>query len=616
MGPCFLLLLMMVGSAISQRPGIADSLINILIQMRQSNEEPRNERNILSEYDFIIVGAGTAGCVMANRLTEVENWKVLLLEAGREENFVMDIPIVANFLQFTEANWKYKTMPSSSACLGHTNKQCNFPRGKVMGGSSVLNYMIYSRGNRRDYDEWEKLGNTGWSYKDILPYFRKSEDTTIPNLTKDKTYHSTGGYLTVSYAPYRTPLAKAFIEAGLETGSKELDYNGEVQTGFSYLQATMKNGTRWSSSRAFLHPIRRRKNLHVKKMSMVTKILIDPKTLQAYGIEFIQNNRRYVVRARMEVIISAGAINSPQLLMVSGIGPKEHLTKMGIPVLQNLKVGFNLMDHIALGGLTFTVNQSVSLRTEHLLDDQNNFVEYLAYHKGPFSIPGGCEAVAFYDLQHPEDPDGYPDIELLFQGGSIVSEPTFRKNFGISDELFDAVYKPIENEHTWMILPMLLRPKSKGKIMLKDKNPLSKPLIYHNYYTEPEDMETMLRGIKKTLEIGNTKAFRRLGSKLHKIPIPACSRFGFGSDDYWRCASRQLTFTIYHQSGTCKMGPASDPEAVVNPRLQVYGVSRLRVVDASIIPYIPAGHTNAPTYMIAEKAADMIKEDWESKKTF
>ncbi|XP_063239099.1 glucose dehydrogenase [FAD, quinone]-like [Bacillus rossius redtenbacheri] len=602
--------LALVEQATPQLSLFGEALLKLVKEgVAQANNEPRDEANIYREYDFIVVGAGSAGCVVANRLTEVPDWTVLLIEAGREENYVMDIPIIANYLQFSEANWKYKTEPSETACLGHTNRRCNWPRGKVMGGCSVLNYMIYTRGNWRDYDNWRSMGNDGWGFDDVLPYFLKSEDNNIEGMEVDEEYHSKGGYLSVSNIPYRTALADGFIQAGLETGSRVVDYNSRTQVGFSYLQVNMKNGSRWSVARAFLHPIRHRKNLHVKKQSHVTRILIDPRTKVAYGVEFVNKRRTYTVMAKREVILSAGAVNSPQILMLSGIGPREHLRSLKIPVIKDLKVGYNLMDHIALGGLTFICN-GTSLRTYDLIGNSDNYVEYLAHNRGPFSIPGGCEALAFYDLQSPDATDGYPDMELLFQGGSIVSDPTLKMNFGISDDLFDKVYKDIENEDTWMVLPMLLRPKSRGRIMLKDKNPKHKPLIYANYYTAKEDLEIMVAGVKKAIELSRTEAMQRFGSRLHNNTIPGCAQFQFGSDEYWGCAARQLTFTIYHHSGTCKMGPGSDPTAVVDPRLRVHGIAGLRVVDASIMPVIPNCHTNAPTYMIAEKASDMIKEDW------
>lgn len=520
----------------------------------------------------------------------------------------MDMPILANYLQFTETNWKYKTEPSGRYCMGMDNGQCNYPRGKVMGGSSVLNYMIYTRGNHRDYDNWARMGNKGWSYREILPYFKKIENFSIPDF-ENNGYHGKNGYLSVDYAPYHTKIADAIIQAGLQNGLKYVDYNGPTQTGISRLQVSMRDGVRDSSSRAYLHPIRDRRNLHVTKLSMVSRIIINPTTMRVEGVEFVKSRSKHVVRASKEVIVSAGAINSPQLLMLSGIGPKKHLQHLGIPVLKNLRVGYNLMDHIALGGLTFLIDKPYSLRTEKMLN-RENLNMYLNHHKGPLSIPGGCEVLSFHDLQNPNDPDGYPDMELLYQGGSVVSDPLLRKDFGITDELFDAVYAPINDAESFMVFPMLMRPKSKGRIMLRDSNYKSKPYIFPNYFADPQDMKTIIGGVRLILNITSQPALKALGTRLHDIPIPTCAKYPFASDGYFACMAQHFTFTIYHQSGTCKMGPPGDRTAVVDPRLRVYGVKGLRVIDASVIPEIPAAHTNAPAYLIAEKGADMIKEDW------
>jgi choline dehydrogenase len=580
---------------------------------KHASEEPRDEINTILEYDFIIVGAGSAGCVVANRLTEVSECDVLLLEAGGEENYIMDIPILAPVMQFTDAKWNYKSMPSNKSCLGLTNRQCMFPRGKVMGGTSVLNFMVHTRGNRRDYDLWEGMGNTGWGYERVLPYFLRSEDIAIPELARNTNYHSTGGYLTVSYPPFHTPLAEAFLEAGKETGQRIIDYNAETQTGFSFLQTTTKNGTRCSASKAFLHPIRKRKNLHVKKRRQVTKILIDPSTKRAFGVEFIHNKKKYTVRARREVILAAGAINSPHLLMLSGIGPKKHLKDMNIPVIQDLKVGYNLMEHVGVIGLTFMVNQSVSLLFESLFENDKDLIEYFQYRTGPFSMTGGAEALTFFDSENPTHIDGYPDVELLFLGTSIGSLPAIRKVFGISDYVYELVYKPIEKQHSWMLVPIILRPKSRGRVKLSDNNPFHKPLIFPNFFEHTYDLEVLLKGVKKAVELSETNAFKKFGSKFHDTPVPGCESFVLRSDDYWRCMIRHLTLGLYHVSGTCKMGPVSDQEAVVDPRLRVHGINGLRVIDASVVPTIPSAHLNAPTIMIAEKGADLIKEDWGHK---
>ncbi|CAG9861253.1 unnamed protein product [Phyllotreta striolata] len=609
--PSIWFLLLTVITASLQQTNLLDGVIRVLVDGEdQFRREPKDmpQSKLLKEYDFVIVGAGTAGCVLANRLSENPDWTVLLIEAGRNENFMMDFPILASYLQFTDANWKYKTVPSNRYCLGLDNNQCNWPRGKVIGGSSVLNYMIYTRGNRRDYDHWAKLGNTGWSWDEVLPYFKKVETFTIKE-HMDPRWHSQNGLLTVSYSPGKTPIADAIINASMQIGIPNVDYNAATQIGVSRLQTSMKDGVRDSSSRAYLHPASKRTNLHVIKEAMASKILIDPSTKRAYGVEYYRGGKKQIIRAKKEVISSAGAINSPQLLMLSGIGPKKHLTSLGIKVISNLKVGYNLMDHVSTGGITFMIDKPYSILVERMFS-KKNLDSYLNHHQGPLTIAGGCEVLVFHDFTNPDDPDGYPEIELLYEAGSIVSDRTFQKNFGITDEIYDVVYRPIEHRDTFMVLPMLMRPKSKGKVMLKNANYKSKPLIYPNYYAYKEDMDVMLKGIRLALNISEQPALRAIGTKLHDIPIPQCSGHSFGSDAYYECMARHFTFTIYHQSGTCKMGPGGDQKAVVDPRLRVYGVNNLRVVDASIMPEIPAAHTNAPVYMIAEKGADMIKEDW------
>jgi choline dehydrogenase len=547
---------------------------------------------------------------VANRLTEVSGSDVLLIEAGGKENFVMDIPMVANLLPFIEANWKYRSVRSSNSCLSMENRQCMCHQGKVMGGTSTINFMIYTRGNKRNYDQWEEMGNTGWGYKDVLPFFLKHENMSIPELARDRKYHSTRGELTISYAPYRSSLADAFISGGKEMGYNIIDYNGETQNGFSYMQSTTRNGSRCSASRAFLHPIKNRKNFHVKKRSTVTKILIDPITKTAFGVEFVHGNRKYEVRARKEIILSAGAINSPQLLILSGIGPRKHLRDLNIPVIQDLKVGYNLMDHPAILSIPFILNQSVAYVIDDLANNRSALVDYLSYHQGPFSVPGGGEGIAFLDTRNPRSKDGNPDIEIAFFAAGIPSEITFYKMLGYTDEFYNAVFKQIQGVHTFTLMTVVLQPKSRGRIMLKSANPHDSPLIHLDLFQNPEDLEKQLLAIKETLKLSKTSAFQKFGPKIHDIPVPGCKFLQFGTDDYWRCAARHMAVGIWHYSGTCKMGPYWDPDAVVDPRLRVYGVKGLRVIDASITPLIPDAHTNGPCMMIGEKGADLVKEDW------
>lgn len=591
-------------------------LLQSVLQFLRQGETNRQYENRsggygISEFDFIIVGAGTAGCVLANRLTENPDWKVLLIEAGQSENLLMDIPLVVQYLQANrDVNWGYRPQSSNVSCLAMVDNRCLWPRGKVMGGSSVLNYMIYTRGNRKDYDNWEAMGNPGWGYDDVLPYFKKLENSRIKNASPD--YAGKGGPLTVSEVDWKSDVAKAFVAAGLEMGWPYVDYNGPSQIGVSYLQTSTKDGRRDSSNVAYLYPIQRRKNLFIRKLSQVTKILIDPKTKTATGVQYMCNGKFRTVLARREVIVSAGAINSPQLLMLSGIGPADHLKEMNIKTIMDLPVGFNLMDHAAPGALTFTTNAStLSLYKISPYD----FIKFTAGNrKSILESAGGCESLAFLELDDPSptiNPDGYPDIELLQTNGGMHSLDIFPRIFGLKPSIYDAMFRQMEIGHMdgFMIYPMVLRPKSRGRIKLKSKHPLVYPLIYSGYLTHPYDVDISVKGIKKIIEMMDTAAFKKIDAKLYKVPIPTCSHLTFGSDLYWECHTRHFTFTIYHYSGTCKMGAQSDPTAVVDPRLKVKGIKNLRVVDASIFPEIMAGHPNSPVYMIAEKAADMIKGD-------
>lgn len=562
-----------------------------------------------NEYDFIIVGAGTAGCALASRLTEYADWRVLLLEAGQSENYLMDVPLLVNFLQgFNEINWGYKTEPSNSSCLAIENNQCTWPRGRVMGGSSVLNYMIYTRGNRRDYDEWAAMGNPGWSYDEVLPYFKKLENNRIRNGAPG--YRSKGGPITSSEVLWKSNTAKPFVDAGLEMGMPYVDYNGPHQTGVAFVQSSTKNGLRQSSYVGYIKPVKNRPNLVVRKLSTVMKVLIDKETQTAYGVRYRHKGKVYTAIARKEVIMSAGAINSPQLLMLSGVGPAEHLREMNIDPIVDLPVGENLMDHTSPGGLIVKVNVStISFKTitaKSIVDLQKG--------GGVLASIGGCEALLFCDTENPDSVDGWPDIELLQYGAALHSFEIIRKNFAIQPDLFKALYGGLEANQAdaFSIWPITMRPRSRGRILLKSKNPFVHPKIFPEYFTDPDgyDIDRSIRGIRKVEEMLEMPAMKKIGARLHDIPVPACAHHPFATTEYWACHTRYMTFTLYHYIGTCKMGPVEDATAVVDSRLRVHGVKQLRVVDASIFPTMITGHTNIPVYMTAEKAADMIKEDW------
>lgn len=573
--------------------------------------------------------------MLANRLTEVENWNVLLLEAGGDETEISDVPLLAGYLQLSKLDWKYKTEPSGKACLGeemhyHQHKlnsktkivlyftamedgRCNWPRGKVLGGSSVLNYMLYLRGNKKDYDSWAAMGNPGWSYKDVLYYFKKSEDNTNPYLVQTP-YHSAGGYLTVGEAPYHTPLAAAFVEAGVEMGYENRDINGEKQTGFMIAQGTTRRGRRCSTSKAFLRPAKLRSNLHIAMNSHVTRVMIDPVTKIAFGVEFIRDMKTHHIRAKKEIIVSAGSVNSPQILMLSGVGPKIELAKHKIPLLKDAQVGENLQDHIGLGGLTFMAEKEVSV-VENRLHSAATVLQYAIFGEGPLTILGGVEGLAFVNTKYANTSDDFPDIEFHFVSGSTNSDggAQIRKAHGLTDNFYNRVFAPINNMDTWSIIPMLLRPKSIGSIKLRSNNPFDYPFIYPNYFDNEYDMKTLIEGVKIAFAVSRTQSMQRFGSGMNSFDFPGCAHIKRFTDMYWECMIRSYSVTIYHPAGTCKMGPYWDKNAVVDPQLRVHGIRGLRVIDASIMPKIVSSNTNAPVIMIGEKGSDMIKDYWIKK---
>lgn len=583
------------------------------------SKRPPSPLDVL-EYDYIVVGAGSAGAVVANRLSEDPNVTVLLLEAGdMDGKMEIHVPLAYVDLQLSEVDWSELTVSQKHACRGLDERRARWPRGKVLGGSSSINAMIYTRGNREDYNRWRDMGAEGWGYEEVLPYFKRSED--FRGDAGEEAYHGRGGYLTVSHSDqYRTQAARSFVEGTKELGYEELDYNGRSQLGVSFAQLTINRGRRWSTARAFVHPVRDRDNLFVVTGKSVRSLSFRPGDgdLAVEGVRVV-NSKEYstgeevLVRARREVILSASTVGSTKILLLSGIGPRKHLEEVGIPVRLDLPVGENLQDHVMvpIGFVAPKIPVEEHLVfTEKHAGSMQSLLRYLATGGGPLSV-SPVEAHAFLDTGT-EDEREAPDLAILFLGGKAA--PKHIKNLNMQPEKAKETFGKEALLDVPMVgysfLPTLLHPTSRGTIRLDKNDPLNSPLIDPNYFSSPRDVEVLLRGIRLVQNIANTSAFDLFNSQgAFHTRASIGSAHPYDSDDYWRDYIHYLTLTQYHPVGTCRMGALGDSSTVVDPHLRVKGVKNLRVVDASIMPEVPSGNTNVPTIMIAEKASDLIKQD-------
>ncbi|OXU26887.1 hypothetical protein TSAR_015184 [Trichomalopsis sarcophagae] len=596
-------------AANSCQPGVLALLAFITRYLGQSYDtlytKVNNTNDAQNEYDFIIVGAGSAGCVLANRLSEISDWKILLLEAGEDEPIVADVPGMSSFLAQSSIDYAYRTDPEPAGIGDDEKRILAYPRGKVMGGSSVMNAMWYARGNKQDYDDWAAAGNEGWSWDEVMPYFKKSEDARDPEIiAKYPESHGTGGYQTVGRFPHQNHLTPAILEAWKELGLEEIDYNGGNQLGVSRTQFTAVHGVRQSTNGAFIRAIRsRRSNLTIKTKARVTKIVIGKDTKRATGVEYVitdhQCNLAKKAFAAKEVIISAGVIDSPKFLMLSGIGPADDLQKSNIEVLKDLPVGHNFHDHFLVRPL---VLDSDLLKESYpsTEDMQNDLVHWMNTHEGPLSNIGVSAVAAFYRSSRETRP-GVVDIEYYVGAGTSEKSNQSTSFSFIPTSYYDQV----------RVSALMLTPKSRGYVKLNETDPVgSQPIIRLNFLSDPRDAEIMIEGLRFARKLADTKALKREGLKDSKKPVSACENFEYESDDYLECLIKKTLSVAYHGVGTCKMGPVNDETSVVDPKLRVIGVSGLRVIDASVMPSVTRGNTNAAVIMIAEKGSDLIKQEW------
>ncbi|XP_058447534.1 oxygen-dependent choline dehydrogenase-like [Malaya genurostris] len=569
---------------------------------------------IYDVYDFIVIGGGSAGAAVAARLSEVCSWNVLLLEAGPDETYLSDIPYLYPVLQRSNLDWKYRTEPNPNFCQGMENNQCAWPRGKVLGGSSVLNAMMYIRGNPEDYNEWESLGNVGWSWKDVLPYFIKMENVRDPKIS-NVSWHGTTGPVTVEQFKDRSVLMNYFFEAAKQMNETIADeMNGPSQNVFGPLHGSIRNGLRCSTAKAYLRPTWVRKNFHISLNSMVTKILIDPDDKRAYGVMFTKEKQKHYVLALKEVILCAGAINSPQLLMLSGVGPKEELKAHGINVIRDSPgVGKNLQDHVATGGISFLIqnpNNTGPLSISMTNSVNANSIRNLTFNNsGVFMNMPSCQVMGFINTKYQPVGSTRPDIQIFMSAQSELSDGGLWSAYGaaLSNNYYAKNFENWEFHDAFLILPLLMRPQSRGYLKLRSKNPYDKIKIYPNYFAVRQDVNVIIEGLKYCLQLARTPALQALNATLIYDTEPYATCSSKNGDDFLECLVRHYSQTIYHPVGTTSMGPKNDSMAVVDDQLRVYGIDGLRVIDAGVMPTIVTGNTNAPVIMIAEKGADMIK---------
>ncbi|XP_055609481.1 glucose dehydrogenase [FAD, quinone]-like [Uranotaenia lowii] len=568
------------------------------------------------EYDFVIVGGSASASVLANKLSENPEWSILLLANGKIVESSEDVPrngILSSNGQFAAYEF---SPPNDYSCQAMINKQCKLIRGVSLGEDSNIDNMIYSVGNKEDYDRWKwAVDSKSWGYERVLPCFRELERANLTEIF-DESYHGYEGQLHVSNVPYASPVRELSLAATADVGYAKIDYNGISQVGFSPVQAMLNEGRRDSAYHAFLEPIAlSRPNLDIILSTSVSKIIIEHESNKAVGVKYFYRGQEYVAKASKEVLLAAGGMISPKLLLLSGIGPRKHLKKMDIKCRVDLPVGKNFIDQPVFTGLSVVVN--ASCLPEAFLEPLSScdFDDYKR-GQGRLTIPFGYETIGFSN-HHRDKKRECPSLAFLQGVGGL--KPVFDNaqklkmyNLAPGSVQFDP--EILEGNYFIELLLMLLHPESRGYLKLKSADYLDKLLVDPRYLNEDEDVEHLLHGIKIIKKILKSPVMSQCDARLLPVYPPDCPKenFEFDSKDYWRCLIRSLSVPARNFFGACRMGPKEDPKAVVNRKLKVYGVRQLRVVDESVIPVSLSGFNYAARYMIGLKASGFIKKRYAS----